>query len=84
MVSELTTGGKNRAQVLCAVAEDSDLVNNEYFGYLRRNPNELPDADHSGYEFWLNKLNEFNGDYIRADMVQAFITSGEYRRKFAP
>src|SRR6185312_4600706 len=31
----------------------------EYFGYLRRNPNDPPDLDFSGYNFWLNKLNQF-------------------------
>ena len=48
----------------------------EYFGYLRRDP------DASGYEFWLNKLNQFGGDFERAEMVKAFITSGEYRARF--
>jgi hypothetical protein len=56
----------------------------EYFGYLRRNPNDPPDADYSGYEFWLNKLNENHGDYIAAEMVKAFISSSEYRQRFGP
>jgi len=54
----------------------------QYFGYLQRNPDEGPDKDMSGFNFWLNKLNQFGGDYVRADMVQAFITSGEYRGRF--
>jgi len=54
----------------------------QYFGYLRRNPNDAPDADFSGYNFWLAKLNQFNGNYIQAEMVKAFITSGEYRQRF--
>jgi hypothetical protein len=37
-----------------------------------------------GYNFWLSKLNQFNGDYIGAEMVKALITSGEYRQRFAP
>ena len=82
-----------RAQVLRGVAEDSDLRNAEfnkafvlmqYFGYLRRNPNEAPDADFSGYTFWLDKLNIFNGNYINAEMVKAFISSDEYRHRFGP
>jgi hypothetical protein len=56
----------------------------EYFGYLRRNPNDSPDIDFSGYNFWLNKLNQFNGNYINAEMVKAFIVSGEYRHRFGP
>ena len=29
--------------------------------------------------FWLNKLNQFNGNFEQAEMVKAFIVSGEYR-----
>jgi len=56
----------------------------QYFGYLRRNPNEAPDADFSGYTSWLDKLNQFNGNYINAEMVKAFISSDEYRHRFGP
>jgi hypothetical protein len=58
----------------------------QYFGYLRRNPNNAPEAtlDFQGYNFWLGKLNQFNGDFANADMVKAFITSGEYRQRFGP
>ncbi len=48
----------------------------EYFGYLRRDPDE------AGYQFWLNKLNRFNGDFDRAEMVKAFTISSEYRARF--
>jgi len=54
----------------------------EYFGYLRRNPNEGQDTDFSGYDYWLNKLNAFNGNFVNAEMVKAFIASGEYRGRF--
>jgi hypothetical protein len=50
----------------------------EYFGYLRRNP------DDPGYQFWLAKLNAAGGDFIQAEMVKAFITSTEYRARFGP
>jgi len=56
----------------------------EYFGYLRRDPQSLPDPDLSGYNFWLNKLNSFGGDFQQAEMVKAFITSLEYRQRFGP
>jgi len=49
---------------------------------LRRNPNDTPDADFSGYNFWLNKLNAANGDFRAAEMVKAFISSAEYRKRF--
>ncbi len=56
----------------------------EYFGYLRRNPTDPPDNNDNGYQFWLTKLNSFGGDFRKSDMVQAFITSTEYRQRFGP
>jgi hypothetical protein len=91
LVNELSANTKTRAQVLRAVAEDADLnraefnrafVLMQYFGYLRRNPNDPQDTDHSGYDFWLTKLNQFDGNYINAEMMKAFITSIEYRQRF--
>lgn len=82
-----------RASALRRVAENSTLqqqefnrafVLMEYFGYLRRNPNDAPDADYTGYDFWLTKLNQFNGNFQNADMVKAFISSSEYRQRFGP
>ena len=82
-----------RAQALRQVAENHNLyvaefnrafVLMEYFGYLRRNPNEGQDTDFSGYDYWLNKLNTFNGNFVNAEMVKAFISSGEYRGRFTP
>ena len=52
------------------------FVTMEYFGYLRRDP------DTAGFNFWLNKLNSFNGDFIKAEMVKAFLNSSEYRQRF--
>lgn len=80
-----------RAAVLRAVAENSQLraaefnrafVLMQYFGYLRRNPNDAPDISFDGYNFWLNKLNSFGGDFVNSEMVKAFITSIEYRGRF--
>ena len=96
LVAELNLNSKTRAQVLRAVAEDVDFVAAEknrafvlaqYFGYLRRNPDDvdfrgLPDPNFDGYNFWLSKLNQFNGNFVEAEMVEAFITSIEYRRRF--
>ncbi|MBA2527967.1 MAG: PD40 domain-containing protein [Pyrinomonadaceae bacterium] len=92
--SATTTGDTAaRARVLRRVAENSALVRQEfnkafvlmqYFGYLRRNPNDAPDNNFDGYNFWLNKLNQFNGNFIDAEMVKAFLNSGEYRLRFGP
>ena len=86
LVSGLTAGTLTRGQVLQRFAEDEHFVNAgrnqafvmmQYFGYLRRDP------DAAGYQFWLNKLNQFNGNFEQAEMVKAFIDSGEYRARFA-
>jgi hypothetical protein len=80
-----------RAQALRQVAEDPDLntaesnrafVLMQFFGFLRRNPNDPQDTDYTGYDFWLTKLNQFNGNFVNAEMVKAFITSAEYRQRF--
>ena len=56
----------------------------EYFGYLRRSPPDAPEQtlDYTGYNFWLSKLERFNGDYRQAQMVQAFLVASEYRQRF--
>jgi len=69
--------GPDNAVSVVAVQPDGKI-----FGYLRRGPNESPDTNFDGYNFWLSKLNEFGGDYINAEMVKAFITSDEYRQRF--
>src|SRR6185369_11417789 len=56
----------------------------QYYGYLRRNPTDQPDNNDNGYQFWLNKLNMFGGNFINAEMVKAFILSDEYRNRFGP
>jgi hypothetical protein len=82
-----------RASVLRKVAEDADLdsreknrafVLMEYYGYLQRNPSDAPEVhlNYAGWNFWLGKLNEFNGDFVRAEMVKAFLDSTEYRNRF--
>ncbi|MDT7778714.1 MAG: hypothetical protein QOC99_1226, partial [Acidobacteriota bacterium] len=82
---------QGRATVLRQVAENTEFTRREvnrafvlmqYFGYLRRNPDDAPDADFNGYNFWLSKLNQFGGNFVSAEMVKAFITSIEYRGRF--
>jgi hypothetical protein len=85
LVNGLTFGTLSRAGALQRIAEDQRFVaakRNEafvmmqYFAYLRRDPDE------SGYQFWLNKLNQFGGNFEQAEMVKAFIVSDEYRARF--
>ncbi len=89
-----------RSRALRRVAENSTFAQQEFnrafvlmqfFGYLRRNPNDPQDTDYTGYDFWLTKLNNFTvaGDdplvrAQKAEMVKAFIISAEYRRRFGP
>jgi len=66
------------------------FVSMQYYGYLGRNANDAPDNN-----FWLAKMNSFTlpGEDARnesvaldrvrrAEMVRAFIESGEYRQRF--
>lgn len=91
LVNGLTAQTMTRAQVLRAVAEDPDLSSTEfnkafvlmqYYGYLRRDPNSGQDIDYTGYDFWLTKLNQFNGNFVSSEMVKAFLSSIEYRNRF--
>ena len=88
-----TSDAAARGRALRDVAENSILQQQEfnrafvlmqYLGYLRRNPNDPQDTDYTGYDFWLTKLNAFNGNFVAAEMVKAFITSDEYRHRFGP
>ncbi len=99
-------GTEGRARALSSVAESGSVYNRQYnsafvlmqyFGYMRRNPNDAPDTDYRGYQFWLGKLDEFSlpGEDVRnesvafararrAEMVKAFIVSLEYAARFGP
>jgi CSLREA domain-containing protein/fimbrial isopeptide formation D2 family protein len=87
LLNGLANHTETRATVLRKITEkptfrqaefNSMFVLMEYFGYLRRNP------DSAGFNFWLNKLNQFNGNFVQADMVKAFLVSAEYRQRFGP
>ena len=93
-----------RAAALKSVIESGSVFNKlyndsfvlmQYFGYLRRNPDDAPDNNFSGYDFWLAKLNSVSqaGEDMRddtqaqarasrAEMIRAFIESTEYRQRF--
>lgn len=89
----LMAGLETRGSVLRKIAESQKFSDAEfnrafvlmqYFGYLRRNPDDAPDGNFAGFDFWLAKLNQFGGDYRAAEMVKAFISSAEYRHRFGP
>jgi hypothetical protein len=69
LINGLTSGSLTRSAVLRQVVENEGFtrakrnemfVMMEYFGYLRRDP------DQAGYAFWLNKLNQFDGNFEQA------------------
>ncbi len=94
----------HRAASLRAVIESGSVYNKlyneafvlmQYFAYLRRNPNDPPDSNFDGYNFWLSKLDSFTlpGEDARdetvairrvrrAEMIRAFLLSTEYRGRF--
>ncbi len=87
LVSDLDAGRKTRAQALQEIVESTQFATNplmfnrafvlaEYFGYLRRNP------DQAGFDAWLNYLNTHPGDF--RTMVRGFVDSIEYRARFGP
>ena len=97
-------GVQGRAQALLAVVRSGSVFNRQfntafvlmqYIGYLRRNPDDAPDNNFGGFDFWLAKMNQFSlpGEDVRnpnvallrvgrAEMVKAFIVSVEYRQRF--
>jgi hypothetical protein len=67
----------------------------QYFGYLRRDADDPPDNNFGGYDFWLAKMDQFSfpGENVRdervalnrvkrAQMVESFLVSIEYRDRF--
>jgi hypothetical protein len=84
LVQDLVNG-MSRADVLSELVENPTVTHEEfnsafvlmqYFGYLGRDP------DAAGFNFWLNKLKQFNGNFLDAEMVKAFLESTEYRQRF--
>jgi hypothetical protein len=96
LVSQLSpdpTSPALRAQVLRTISENPTFTQRQfnravvlmqYYGYMRRNPNATPDINFDGFNFWLDKLNLFGGNFVDAEMVKAFLTSGEYIQRFGP
>jgi hypothetical protein len=104
-IAAFGTGGvEGRARALLSVTASASVFNRqynaafvlmEYLGYLRRNPDDSPDVNYDGFDFWLRKLDAFSvpGEDMRdplvasrriqrSEMVKAFISAIEYRRRF--
>ena len=85
LITALDSQTKSRALVLRLIADSGGFNRNDYntafvlvhyFGYLRRNPDDAPDYNLAGFNFWLNDLNR-TGDY--RSMSRVFIEAGEYK-----
>jgi hypothetical protein len=86
-VDKLNSGSLNRAQVLLAIVNHRDFVEREsnrslvllhYFGYLHRNPDDAPDRNMDGFNFWLREV-EISAEVDR--LTLAFMASIEHREK---
>jgi hypothetical protein len=86
LAAALASGAETRAGALVRVAEDTRLEARErtrsllllhYFGFLRRNPDDPPDNNLEGFNFWLSQL-EQTKDPER--IALAFRDSFEYKR----
>ena len=96
LIASLNFGGLTRARVLRAVAESPEIINKfyiqnfvtmEYFGYLRRDPEDCHaslDPLNCGYIFHNNRFNTpgADPDLIENFIVRGFIESPEYRGRF--
>lgn len=96
LVNDLNGGIKTRAQVLRIIAESPEVdarffqqayVTMEYFGYLRRDPEDChgsPNPSQCGYIFHNNRFNDpnINPAHIQNIMLQGFIESPEYINRF--
>lgn len=80
LVNGLSNAQETRSTVLLKIVQNPSFIEKEkyrsfillhYFGYLRRNPDDPPDRDLTGFNFWLR-----SGDPARLSL--AFKESPEY------
>jgi len=82
-IDKLSKAEMTRAEVLLALVNNRQFVEKEeirsqvllhYFGYLHRNPDDAPDQDLTGFNFWVKEV-EVSGDPGR--LARGFMASGE-------
>lgn len=86
LINGLNGATLTRAQVLRAIAQSDQVTQNlesknafvasQYYGYLRRTP------DQAGFDSWINYLTLNPNDF--RTMVHGFVDSPEYRLRFGP
>jgi hypothetical protein len=71
--------------------DNHDFIMLSYNIYLQRQPNDPPDYNFDGFNFWLDSLNNCTGPEDNGnrdtyqcynDIVRAFLVSTEYRARF--
>jgi hypothetical protein len=86
LVSGLSSRSETRVSVLLKIVDDPRFIEKEqnrslialhYFGFLHRNPDDPPDGDLRGFDFWVREL-ERQHDVTK--MAAAFRESDEYKR----
>ena len=83
LIDSLNSGTKTRAQVLREIMESKEVYEKyynesfvvmQYFGFLRRDPDAL-------YLDWIQELDSTGNS---RNMINGFVNSTEYRRRFGP
>jgi hypothetical protein len=87
LIAGLASGNETRSSVVRRVSSDRRIEQRyyidgyvlcHYFGYLRRNPDDAPDHDLAGFNFWrqqLERTRDFRG------LTRAFIEADEYKQQ---
>ncbi len=84
LIARLNEGQMSRAELLWALVDRREFIEREetrslvllhYFGYFHRNPDDPPDNNLNGFNFWVNEV-EKTGELGR--LGRAFLASGEY------
>jgi hypothetical protein len=84
IVEKLKHGAMTRGEMIYDVVNNKAFVDKEdarslvllhYFGYFHRNPDDPPDNNLNGFNYWLREV-EKSGDPGR--LARAFMASGEY------
>lgn len=87
LIDGLNNSQETRATVLSKIVDDQRLIEKEkyrsiidlhYFAYLRRNPQDPPETDMRGFNFWLQDMEQ---SHNIEKLATAFGTSLEYLEK---
>ncbi len=85
LAAQLDAGQQSRVDVLLKIANDDRLIEMQkdrsllvlhYFAFLRRNPNDPPDRNFSGFNFWLQQLTQ---NHDTQKIATAFQNSIEFQ-----